>query len=132
MAVTEFKEDPEDGRLVLFECNARFNLAVALLRASGFDLALLAYRRALGEPPPRMGPPRWGRHLWHPGPDFRSFLDYRRCGEMTTGEWARSLLHRQTFSLLAHDDPWPSVVEQAATARRALALGRRRVNGTAG
>ena len=128
MAVTEFKLDPRDGQLKLFECNARFNLAVALLRASGFDLPLLSYRRALGEAGPAMGPARYGKHLWHPGPDFRSFLDYRALGETTTREWVSSLLHKQTFSLFATDDPWPSLVEQWATAERALKLGRRRLS----
>ncbi len=127
MAVTEFKEDPHDGELKLFECNARFNLAVALLRSSGFDLPLLSYRRTIGEPGPVMGPARYGRHLWHPAEDFRSFLDYRAIGEISTSEWLRSLMHRQTFSLFAADDAWPSLVEQKATAQRALRLGRGRL-----
>ena len=117
-----------DGSLKLIECNARFNLATELVRASGFDVALLSYRRTLGQEPPAMGPARFGRHLWHPGPDFRSFLDYRRAGELTTGAWMRSLLHRQTFSLFALSDPVPSVVEHAATAGRAVRLARRRLS----
>lgn len=125
LAVTEFKRDPRDGLLYLIECNARFNLAVALLRASGYDLPLLAYKRALGLPGPPMGPPRWGEHLWHPGPDFRSFLDYRRCGEMTTTQWVGSLLHPQRFSLWSLADPWPSIVELGATLGRGLRLARR-------
>lgn len=130
MAVTEFKEDPFDGGLWLFECNPRFDLSNALLRASGFDLTILSYRRTLGLPANRLGPAKWGRHLWHPNADFRSFLDYRRCGELTSAEWGRSLLHRQTFSLLALDDPWPSLVEQARSVRRGVRLGRKRVGAT--
>ena len=121
MAVTEFKRDPRDGTLRLIECNARFNLALALLCSSGFDLGLLSYRRTLGLPGPDMGPAQWGRHLWHPLQDIRSALEYRRAGELTVAEWFRSLLHRQDFSLFALDDPWPSVVETSAGMRRALA-----------
>ena len=131
MAVTEFKYDPVDGRLRLFECNARFNLAVALLRVSGFDLGVLAYERALGLPGPAMGPPVWGRHLWHPAQDFRSFMDYRREGELTTIGWLRSLLHRQAFSLWAADDPWPSLAENGAAAARAKRLLARRLRPSA-
>jgi D-aspartate ligase len=127
MAVTEFKEDPVDGTLKLIECNARFNLATALVHASGFDVALLSYRRTLGAPLPALGPARFGRHLWHPGPDVRSFLDYRRNGELTTSAWLRSLLHRQTFSLFALSDPMPSIVEQTAATARAARLARRRI-----
>lgn len=128
MAVTEFKEDPVDGGLWLFECNPRFDLSNALVRASGFDLAVLAYRRALGMPANVLGPVRWGRHLWHPNPDFRSFLDYRGAGELTSREWLRSLLHPQTFSLFALEDPWPSIVEQGCGLRRAARLARRRTH----
>lgn len=129
MAVTEFKQDPSDGGLWLFECNPRFDLSNALLRASGFDLTVLAYRRTLGLPANPLGPAEWGRHLWHPMSDVRSFVDYRNAGEMTTVQWLRSLVHRQTFSLFAADDPWPSLVEQGQTGRRAVRLARRRLGG---
>lgn len=127
MAVTEFKQDPVDGTLWLFECNPRFDLSNALIRASGFDLTRLSYERTAGLPQSPLGPARWGRHLWHPVADFRSFLDYRRCGEMSWPDYLRSLMHPQTFSLLAADDPWPSLVEQGSTTRRALRLARRRL-----
>jgi D-aspartate ligase len=109
VAHTEFKRDERDGKLKLIECNHRFNLAIALLCRSGFDLPLLAYERALGRPGPSLDSPSYGLHLWHPVPDFRAFLDYRRAGELTTAGWLRSLAHRQAFSLWAADDPMPSV-----------------------
>lgn len=126
MAVTEFKQDPVDGTLWLFECNPRFDLSNALVRASGFDLTRLSYERTAGLPQSPLGPARWGRHLWHPVADFRSFLDYRECREMTWPGYLRSLMHRQTFSLAALDDPWPSLVEQAKSTRRAVGHGVRR------
>lgn len=125
MAVTEFKQDRVDGGLWLFECNPRFDLSNALVRASGFDLTLLSYRRTLGQPAPPLGPVKWGRHLWHPNADFRSFLDYRNAGEMSAAQWLRSLAHPQTLSLFAADDPWPSLVEQGQSVRRAARLARR-------
>lgn len=132
MAVTEFKEDPVDGGLWLFESNPRFDLSNALVRASGFDLALLSYERASGRPSSPLGPARWGRHLWHPNADLRSFMDYRRCGELTASEWVRSLLHPQTLSLFAWDDPWPSIVEQFKSAKRGVRLAKRQLTRFAG
>lgn len=131
MAVTEFKQDPVDGGLWLIECNPRFDLSTALVRSSGFDVAVLSYRRALGLPANFLGPAKWGRHLWHPTADFNSFLDYRRCGELTSAQWVRSLLHRQTFSLFALDDPWPSLVEESQSVGRVMVRARKRAGALA-
>jgi D-aspartate ligase len=110
VAHVEFKRDARDGTFKLIECNPRFNLSIALLTASGIDLPLFTYRRALGQATPELRATRSGLHLWHPYPDLRSARELRSEGELTWGGWARSLLHRQRFTLLARDDPRPSVV----------------------
>jgi D-aspartate ligase len=127
LAHVEFKRDERDGKLKLIECNHRFNLSIALLCRSGFDLPLLAYNRVVGRPDPDVGSPRYGLHLWHPVPDARAFLAYRRAGELTTAGWLRSLAHRQCFSLFAADDPMPSIRDHlAGPARLARKLRRSR------
>jgi predicted ATP-grasp superfamily ATP-dependent carboligase len=111
--------------LKLIECNHRFNLGVGQLCAAGFDLPLLAYERALGRPGPKLDEVRYGVRLWHPVPDFRAFLDYRRAGELSTWQWLRSLAHRQSFSLWAIDDPLPSLLDLLSGPRRLLRKRRR-------
>ncbi|HEX7059066.1 MAG TPA: hypothetical protein VF176_04375 [Solirubrobacterales bacterium] len=111
VAHVEFKRDARDGQLKLIECNHRFNLGIALLCNSGFDLPLLAYNRVVGLAGPSLDSPRYGLHQWHPVPDARAFLAYRRAGELTTWGWLRSLAHRQCFSLFALDDPMPSLID---------------------
>lgn len=119
IAHVEFKRDARDGSLKLIECNHRFNLAIGLLCASGLDLPLFAYERALGRPGPSLDSPRFGLRLLHPLPDAVAFLHYRAAGELSTRRWLRSLAHRQHFSLWARDDPLPSL---RAHARAAAAL----------
>jgi len=106
----EFKRDPRDGRFKLIECNHRFTAANELVRLAGIDVARLAYSRLAGTPAPRVDSFREGIYMWHAAEDVRALLDYRRSGELTVGAWARSLLHRQHFPVLARDDPRPAVL----------------------
>ncbi len=115
----EFKRDPRDGALKLIECNHRFTAANELVRAAGIDVARLAYCRLAGLPPPRLDGFRDGVYLWNPVEDVRALRDYRRRGDLTVGEWSRSLLHRQRFPLLDLRDPGPSLANWSRMARRA-------------
>jgi predicted ATP-grasp superfamily ATP-dependent carboligase len=117
LAHVEFKRDPRDGRFKLIECNPRFNLSIGLLTACGLDLPLFTYRRLVGEPVPPLEIERPGLHLWHPVPDLRAARQLREEGDLTWPAWLRSLLHRQRFTLLARDDPRPSLVANARTVR---------------
>jgi D-aspartate ligase len=115
LAHVEFKRDARDGRFKLIECNPRFNLSIGLLTACGLDLPLFAYRRLVGEPAPQLEVRRPGLHLWHPVPDLRAARQLRAEGELTWPAWLGSLAHRQRFTLLARDDPRPSLVANART-----------------
>ncbi len=129
MAHVEFKRDPNDGQFKLIECNPRFHLTIALVIACGLDVPLYAYRRVCGE---SLQPPvqrRGGLRVWHPLPDFRAYRILREEGDLTTGGWLRSLMHRQRFTLFAADDPWPSIVVNSRTAARAAGKGMRRALG---
>jgi D-aspartate ligase len=120
----EFKRDPRSGVFKFIECNARFSLPIALLIASGLDFPLFVYRRALGVRAPAPAGFRRGLHLWHPVPDLRSARQLRSEGELTWWGWFRSLLRRQRFTLLARDDPWPSLVANARTVRESVSKRR--------
>lgn len=129
VAHVEFKRDPRDDEFKLIECNPRINLSIELLVASGVDLPLLIYRRLQGEPDPPLRQRRDGLRLWHPIPDLRSLRVQRRAGELTVGRWARSLMHRQRFTLFAADDPKPSLVANAQLLGDAIVRRARRASG---
>lgn len=121
VANVEFKLDPRDGHYKLIECNHRFTAANELVRLAGIDIPLLAYNRLAGRPGPSVDHYRTGVRMWDPVEDLRALAQYRRRGELTVAEWARSLMHRQHLPLLRWDDPMPTVAANVLHARR---LGR--------
>jgi D-aspartate ligase len=120
LANVEFKRDARDGGFRLIECNARLTAANELVRASGLDLAVLAYARAAGLPDPPIDGYREGVRMWHPVEDVRALMVYRRDGELSARHWLRTLMHRQHFPVLALDDPKPTIVRCGRLARRAV------------
>jgi D-aspartate ligase len=118
----EFKRDSRDGGLRLIECNARLTGASELVRASGVELAQLAYARAARLPDPPLDDYREGVWMWHPVEDVRALLAYRRDGELTARRWLRTLMHRQRFPILARDDLKPTIVRCWRLGRRAAEL----------
>ena len=122
LANVEFKRDARDGELKLIECNHRFTASMALIHASGCDMALFTYNRLLGRPLPRAWPYRERHVLWCPREDVRAFRHYRRSGELSTATWMRSLVRPMHFRVASWRDPAP-VVE--AVARAAVSRARR-------
>ena len=118
LANVEFKRDSRDGQLKLIECNYRFTAATQLLRRAGLDLPVFVYDRALARPRREFGRYRTGVSLWYPVEDTRAFLDYRRRGELTFGQWARSLARRQHFPVASWRDPLPAVVRHGRMVAR--------------
>ncbi|MGH3568241.1 MAG: hypothetical protein ACRDRH_19880 [Pseudonocardia sp.] len=128
LANAEFKRDERDGQLKLIECNARFTDAAPLFAAAGFDMARHVYFQILGEPHelPRTYPT--GLRMIYLSNDLRAFRILRARGELTFGQWVRSVAHRQTFPFLRLDDPGPALVRgrtRLADFLRARARGRR-------
>jgi D-aspartate ligase len=116
----EFKQDVRDGRFKLIECNPRFTAANAQVCAAGLDLALIAYGRLVGAPLPQLDSFRDGLGLWFPVDDIRALREYRRDGELTHAQWARTLLHRQVPPVFSWRDPKPSLFVWSRRARAAL------------
>ena len=125
LANVEFKIDPRDGHYKLIECNARFTAANGLVAAAGIDLARFVYCRAVGLPLPAVDRFRSGVRVIDPALDLLSFLERRRAGQMTFGQWVRSLLHPLTFAYFRWSDPLPAV----ARWWKMLRLARRRRDG---
>lgn len=117
-AHVEFKRDARDGRLRLIECNPRFHLAIGLGGASGHDFPLFTYNRLVGRPAPERRGCRAGARQWRPIADLRALPGYHSAGEWPLGQWARSLAHRQRFTVFSWHDPVPSLVVNAWWAAR--------------
>ncbi len=115
----EFKLDPRDGEYKIIECNHRLTAATELVRRAGIDMALIAYRRAVGLPSEPLTGFRTGVRMWHPIEDLRALRDYRVEGEMTVRGWLLSLLHRQHFPLLSFEDPGPTLMSLGLKTRAA-------------
>lgn len=126
----EFKRDERDGQLKLIECNARFTASNEVIRRAGVDLALFSYLRLIGRPTPTIEHYRVGMRLWDPISDACAFVAYRRRGELSFGQWAGSLAHRQSFPIARLDDPLPAAVRVSQMAVRAVTWGRRRLAAT--
>jgi D-aspartate ligase len=109
LACVEFKRDERDAQLKLIECNHRFTAATELARLAGIDLVMMTYNRLMGHPQRRIDGYRVGVRLWHPLEDFYAFRSYRRCRELTLGQWLKSLAHRQHFATFSWKDPAPSI-----------------------
>lgn len=118
----ELKRDARDGVLKLIECNARFTHVNELVRAAGVDLARVAYSRLVGLPLPPLNGFRSDIAIWFPIEDLHALRDYRHQGELSTSEWARTLLQKQCHAQFDWVDPRPSIV---SAGRRVAGVTRR-------
>ncbi len=131
LANVEFKRDDRDGKLKVMECNIRFTAANEIVVASGYDLPWFVYSRLAGLPEVSLldREYRRGTRLWFPIADFFAFVDLRRQGRLTAGEWIASVLHRQTLPYFRFDDPVPSL---QLTRRYARSIGKKVLRRTLG
>jgi predicted ATP-grasp superfamily ATP-dependent carboligase len=104
----DFKRDPRDGRWQLLEINARFNLWHYLGAVNGLNLTRVAYDYLLHHERPAGCRPR-ARYRWISlDLDFKAYRELKARGEITFGEWARSLLAAPSVSnLFSWSDPLP-------------------------
>jgi D-aspartate ligase len=120
LANVEFKRDVRDGKLKLIECNARFTASDSLVARSGINLAAFVYCRLTGRPLPPMGEYRAGMRLWDPVRDFQAYLSMRKTGDLTFGQWLKSVCHRQTFPYFRWNDPGPALARLTLPLRERL------------
>jgi D-aspartate ligase len=111
LANVEFKRHARTGRLILIECNHRFTAPTELLRRAGLDVAVFTYDRLVGAPPRPVRSYRTGVRLWHPVEDVRAFLQMRRSGDLTLGQWALSIARRNHTPMFRWRDPEPTFAE---------------------
>ena len=118
----EFKLDPRDDTYKLIEFNTRFGMWDGLGTRCGVDLPWLAYRDTLGQ---AVEPcPEWRQGvLWLDWQrDLRAALEYWRKGELSPGEWLRSLRGEKMWAIYSLRDWKPGAFFTLQLARR---LGQR-------
>ena len=106
----DFKQDPRDGRWLLLEINARFNLWHYLGARNGLNLVQVAYDYLLDRVRPR-APAAATTYRWLSLElDWRACRALRKSGELTFGRWIASIaLSRNVFDLFSWRDPGPWV-----------------------
>lgn len=105
----EFKKDPRDGRYKLIEFNTRFGMWDGLGVRCGVDLPYLAYCDALHllvEPQLTYRDEiiwiDWQR-------DVRAAIEYWRKGQLSFGQWLRSLRGEKMWAIYSREDWRPGV-----------------------
>jgi D-aspartate ligase len=104
----DFKQDPRDGRWLLLEINARFNLWHYLGARNGLNLVKVAYDYHVDRSCP--APSRAAtRYRWLSLElDWRAYRALRRRGELTLARWIASIaFSRNVFDLFSWNDPQP-------------------------
>jgi predicted ATP-grasp superfamily ATP-dependent carboligase len=118
----EFKEDPRDGQYKLIEFNTRFGMWDGLGLHAGVDLAYLSYLDAIRSPIEPHLSFRSGVKWIDWQRDLRAFVDYRRRGHLTFGEWRRSLHGPRVCAVYSRLDRKPGLAFSFDLAKK---LGRR-------
>lgn len=105
----EMKRDERSGEYFIMEPNiGRPTGRSAIAEAGGVELLYAMYCDAIGWPlPPNLEQEYTGVKWIHLRRDTQSALYYWRRGELTLGEWWRSVRGRKTYALFSWSDPAP-------------------------
>src|SRR6185437_7779964 len=107
MVEVEFKQDPRDGIYKLLDINIRPWGWHTLCIACGLDLPYIQYQHMSGQPTPRLAP-RYGTRWIRAATDGLAGMQEVRAGITSPWRYARSLVGRNTFSVLNWRDPLPA------------------------
>lgn len=104
----DFKRDPRDGRWLLLEINARFNLWNYLGAANGVNLMRAAYDYLVDGAAPAAQRARNAYRWLSLQLDFKAFRELHGRGELGIASWIHSLVRsRNLYNVFAWRDPGP-------------------------
>lgn len=129
LGYVEAKADARTGRLMIIEPNiGRPTGRSAIAERGGVELLLSAYRDALGEPLPDAVEQRYRGVKWiYWRHDLQAALVRATRGELSAGEWLRSVRGPKIEAVFARRDPVPFVADVVNTAGAAVRAAARRV-----
>lgn len=105
----EFKKDPRDSRYMLIEFNTRYGMWDGLGVRCGVDNPFIAYCDALRLPVEPQPTYREGVIWFDWQRDLRAFWMYHKRGQLTLGQWLRSLRGEKMWAIYSRDDWRPGV-----------------------
>ncbi|MEO7002971.1 MAG: ATP-grasp domain-containing protein, partial [Ktedonobacterales bacterium] len=118
MVEVEFKQDPRDGVYKLLDINIRPWGWHTLCIACGLDLPYIQYRHLLGEAPVAITP-HYGVRWLRMATDLPAGIQEVRAGVSTPLGYLRSLVGRNSYSVLDWRDPLPTLGDMATMVARA-------------
>jgi D-aspartate ligase len=129
LAYVEAKTDARTGRLLIIEPNiGRPTGRSAIAERGGVELLMTAYCDALGAPLPEARTQRYRGAKWiYWRHDLQAAAVRMSRGELTIGQWWRSVGGSPVEAVFARRDPAPFAADLVQTARNALGVGRRRL-----
>lgn len=105
----EFKKDVRDGQWKLIECNPRFTAAHELLVKCGMSIDWMIYNHLIGAPVQPVDKFKENMTLWYPRRDWLAYKELEALGELTFGEWLKSVAKPQVLPHFRLTDPMPTL-----------------------
>ena len=116
----EFKHDLRDDQLKVIECNPRFTAAHELLVRSAMPIDIMIYNHIVGLPVPVWESFKEEVTLLFPRRDWLAYKELAALGELTFGDWAKSLLRPHVLPHFQWRDPMPTVTPFLQSVRHRL------------
>jgi predicted ATP-grasp superfamily ATP-dependent carboligase len=124
----EMKRDSRTGEYFIVEPNiGRPTGRSSIAEAGGVELMFTAYCDAVGLPLPENREQTYRGVKWiHLRKDLQSAFQYWRQGELTLGQWWRSIRGRKAYAVFSWRDPLPFIYDWCAAARLVFSPKRRK------
>ncbi len=104
----EFKFDPRDGQYKLIEVNPRIPALTETYRQSGIDIPYIIYCHLTNRSLPKIASFKNHVRMISVFDDFKAYLELNRLGELTLGQWLKSMSPHQNYVYFKLNDPWPA------------------------